>query len=198
MRTNYVMIDFENVQPESLVSLNSEHFHVKVFAGATQTKISIKMAKALQPLGDNVKYIEISGSGKNALDFHIAFYIGHLAATDPTAYFHIISGDKGFDPLIKHLKDKKIFVSREKSIPEIPLVKVLAAKTPQDRARLVIEKLRSNAGSTPGTIKALKSIIMKALLDTINESEIDSIIEFMKKKGDITLTGSKINCNLKA
>jgi hypothetical protein len=197
MRTNYVLIDFENVQPESLAVLNSEQFNVKVFVGATQKNVTIKFAKALQPMGDRAKYIEISGSGRNALDFHIAFYIGQLAAKDETAYFHIISGDKGFEPLIKHLKDQNIFAALEKSITDIPMVKVLNAKTPEDRTKLVIEKLRSNPGSTPGTVKALKSIIMKALLDTINDSEVDGIIEFMKKKGDISLTGTKINCHLK-
>lgn len=36
------------------------------------------------------------------MDFHIAYYIG-LALEDPCAEFRIISNDKGFDPLIRHL-----------------------------------------------------------------------------------------------
>ena len=39
MRTNYVLIDFENVQPESLVGLQQDHFKVLVFVGANQTKV---------------------------------------------------------------------------------------------------------------------------------------------------------------
>lgn len=123
MRTNYVLIDFENVQPESLTMLNREHFHVMIFTGATQKKVSIKLAKAIHEMGKNAEYIEISGKGNNALDFHIAYYIGQLAAKEPTAYFHIISKNTGFDPLIAYLKTKKISAARETDIGEIPLVK---------------------------------------------------------------------------
>jgi hypothetical protein len=36
MRINYVLIDFENVQPESLAVLQHEHFKVMVFVGTNQ------------------------------------------------------------------------------------------------------------------------------------------------------------------
>jgi len=39
MRINYVLIDFENVQPESLAVLQQDHFKVMVFVGANQTKV---------------------------------------------------------------------------------------------------------------------------------------------------------------
>jgi len=51
-------------------------------------------------MGERAEYVRISGNGSNALDFHIAFYIGQLAAHEPDAYFHIISKVTGFDPLI--------------------------------------------------------------------------------------------------
>src|SRR6185503_11601280 len=104
MRTNYVLIDFENVQPSSLEQLDHDHFKVFVFVGAHQGKVPFELAASLQQLGDRAQYIKISGNGPNALDFHIAYYIGRLAATDPAAYFHIISKDEGFDLLIQHLK----------------------------------------------------------------------------------------------
>jgi hypothetical protein len=123
MRKNYVLIDFENVQPESLVALQHDHFEIKIFLGATQTKISFEIAQAMQTMGPRAEYIKMGGTGSNALDFHIAYYIGHLSAKDPTAYFHIISKDTGFDPLIAHLKSKNISAARETDIGEIPLVK---------------------------------------------------------------------------
>jgi len=113
MRTNHVLVDFENVQPASLMALVSEPaFKVLVFVGASQTKIPFEFAASMQALGDNASYVKISGNGSNALDFHVAYYIGRLAAGDPTAYFHIISRDTGFDPLITHLKAQKILAAR--------------------------------------------------------------------------------------
>ncbi|MEA3275850.1 MAG: PIN domain-containing protein [Pseudomonadota bacterium] len=53
------------------------------------------------------------------LDFHIAFHIGRLSATDPNSCFHIISKDTGFDSLIEHLKTRKIYAQREKDLAEI-------------------------------------------------------------------------------
>ncbi len=48
MRTNYVLIDYENVQPDALCILDAEHFKVIVFVGATQTKVTFETAAALQ------------------------------------------------------------------------------------------------------------------------------------------------------
>jgi hypothetical protein len=36
MSTNYVLVDFENVQPESLAALAGGAFQVKFFIGAAQ------------------------------------------------------------------------------------------------------------------------------------------------------------------
>lgn len=112
MPTNYVLIDFENVQPRNLEILGKLPFRVLVFVGASQSKVPFDLAASLQALGDRAQYIKVGGSGRNALDFHIAFYIGELAARDPEAWFHIISKDTGFDPLIKHLKTRNIRVQR--------------------------------------------------------------------------------------
>ncbi len=87
VRTNFVLVDFESIQPDSLAALAPGHFKVLVFVGANQTKVSLELAAALQRMGDKAEYIKITGTGPNALDFHIAFYNGHLAAQDPTAYF---------------------------------------------------------------------------------------------------------------
>jgi hypothetical protein len=116
MRTNYVLVDYENVQPE----------------------VSYATAEALQRLGDRAEYVKIAGNGPNALDFHIAFYIGHLSAQDPAAYFHIISKDTGFDPLIQHLKARKVFAARAKDVADIPLVKAAGSKTPDERVDLIV------------------------------------------------------------
>jgi PIN domain len=123
VRVNYVLIDFENVQPESLAALEQDHFKLMMFVGASQTKVPFEAAAALQRMGTRAEYVKISGSGRNALDFHIAFYIGQLAAADPTASFHIVSKDSGFDPLIEHLKTRKVSAGRVADIAGIALLK---------------------------------------------------------------------------
>ena len=119
MLINYVLIDFESVQPKDLEILVDYPFKVFVFVGANQMKVPFKLAAALQELGKNGRYIKISGNGKNALDFHIAYYIGKLSQQDSKASFYIISKDCGFDPLVEYLKSKKIKVQREKELRKI-------------------------------------------------------------------------------
>src|SRR5690606_26425169 len=56
-----------------------------------------------QPLGPRLAWIRISGNGPNALDFHIAFYLGQELALRPTSECTVFSRDTGFDPLVRHL-----------------------------------------------------------------------------------------------
>lgn len=83
LRTNYILIDFENVQPTDLSLLEGVPFKVKVFLGPNQTKIPVSLAIELQVLGKDAEYLPLSNSGRNALDFCIAYHIGVLSAADP-------------------------------------------------------------------------------------------------------------------
>jgi hypothetical protein len=126
VKTNFVLVDFENVQPKNMGLLKGGPFKIKVFLGASQAKISLEMAQALQTFGEDAEYIQVVGSGKDALDFHIAYYMGKLAAENPGASFSIISKDTGFDPLIKHLKARQIDCKRSASVADIPQLKAAA------------------------------------------------------------------------
>lgn len=101
---NYVLIDLENVMPKGFSRLNREDFLTFLFAGKSQEKLKLSTAMAVQPLGDKVKWIQMNGSGNNALDFHLAFYLGKIYAEDPKGCFYFVSNDKGFDPLVAHVK----------------------------------------------------------------------------------------------
>lgn len=70
MCSNYILIDFENVQPDALLKADKTRCNVIVFVGSNQTKIPFELASSLQHLGNNGRYIKISGNGPNALDFH--------------------------------------------------------------------------------------------------------------------------------
>lgn len=193
MRTNVVLIDFESVQPESLAVLEHDHFKVLVFVGATQTKIPFELATALQRMGPNGEYIKIAGNGKNALDFHIAFYIGQLAAADPSAYFHIISKDSGFDPLVQHLKSRKIFSARSPSIADIPLVKSNNKKSVPERAQLFVEKLQQPKATRPRTLKTLSSAVGSFFQKQLSEAEITGVIAEMQKSGFLIVAEGKVS-----
>jgi hypothetical protein len=192
MRNNIVLIDFENVQPEAFSQLAQDHFRVLVFVGANQTKLPFEVAASLQKLGAKAEYVKISGNGSNALDFHIAYYIGKIAAEDPAAYFHIVSKDHGFDPLVQHLKTKKIFAGRVKDVSEIPLLKVGTKKTPAERVQFVVERLAQPKVTKPRTVKTLASAVGSFFQKQLSEEEVAAVIESMVKQGVISVAGTKV------
>ncbi|MDF2447198.1 MAG: hypothetical protein K0S46_2434 [Moraxellaceae bacterium] len=196
MKKNYVLIDYENVQPDAVDALVADHFHVLVFVGANQTKVTYEVASSLQKLGERAQYIKISGNGNNALDFHIAYYIGRLAEAEPDAYFHIVSKDTGFDPLIQHLKSKKIFSGRVKSIADLPIVKVAASKSLPDRVSAVIANLAQRKAANPRTIKTLSSTINALFQKALSQQEVDGIIAELTRKGVVTVNQTKVSYSL--
>ena len=192
MRKNYVLIDYENVQPDFMAALDKEHFNVVVFVGASQAKVTFEVASVLQQMGGRAEYIKISGNGSNALDFHIAFYIGQIAAQEPEAYFHIVSKDTGFDPLIQHLKSKKILASRSKSVADIPLVKISNSKSASEKATAVLANLQQRGTSKPRAVKTLSSTINSLFQKSLSEQEVSAIIKELEKQGAITITETKV------
>lgn len=193
MRTNYVLIDLENVQPASLAGLDAEFFKVLIFVGATQTKIPFELAAAAQNLGERAAYIKIGGVGSNALDFHIAYYIGKLAQQDQTAYFHIISKDTGFDPLIQHLKSQKIGVARSKEVRDIALLKAANSKTLAEKAAVVIGNLKQRGASKPRTVRTLSSTILSLFQKQLPGEELTLLLAELQSKGVITITENKVS-----
>ena len=108
MATNYVLVDFENVQPDTLEALANGAFKVKVFVGAQQAKgrVSFEFSESMQKLGSHAEYVRIARSGPNAVDMHIAYYVGRLIEKEPHSKVYVISRDTDFDPLMEYLQDK--------------------------------------------------------------------------------------------
>lgn len=186
--TNYVLIDFENVQPRNLDVLASHPFEVYVFVGANQTKIPYELAATMQKFGGNAKYIKMAGNGKNALDFHIAFYVGQLSMQEPEAYFHIISRDAGFDPLIKHLKARKIRIQREKDLAEIPPLRMSSATSNDEKIAAIVKNLAGRGQARPRKLKTLTNTINSLFTKTLEEKELISLIEDLKKRKYIVVS----------
>jgi hypothetical protein len=193
MRRNVVLIDFESVQPESIEALNHDFYYVLLFCGANQTKVPLEIAATLQKLGPRAQYIRIAGVGPNALDFHIAYYIGRLAAEDPSTAFHIVSRDKGFDPLIQHLKAQKYLAIRSESVPAIRTAKNTEKRPPSERAEAFIAKLKAPKAAKPKTEKALGSAIKSHFQPGVEEAEVAQILRAMVLTGFISIEAGKIS-----
>ncbi len=198
MPANYVLIDFENVQPKNLGILAAHPFKVFVFIGANQTKVPRHVAVAMQALGGKAQYVEIDGSGPNALDFHIAYYIGELAAADPAGNFHIISKDRGFDPLIRHLKGKKIHVRRESDLAEIPNLRIPKQAKKDDVIDAIVKNLIGRGQSRPRKVKTLQNTIGHLVSEKLDEKQLAALVNELQKRKLIVVSKGNIKYKLPA
>lgn len=210
VNTNYVLIDYENVQVKSLALLKGEHFRVQVFLGPKNLKLHRELVFAMHEFGERGKYIVLEAGGSNALDFHIAYYLGVLAAADPAGCFHIISKDTGFDPLLQHLKARGVAAARSVSIEAMPcfseaVVSAMDSKrasggsrpkaaavhsSVEDMVTLALEDLIKRKAARPRTSKTLRSTIHARCGKERSAADIDAVYEALVKRGYVTVEGS--------
>ena len=212
MRTNHVLIDFENVHVKSLDLLKGEHFRVIVFLGPKNTKLPVDLVLAMQAFGTRGEYVMLESPGANALDFHVAFHLGRLAAEDPSGFFHIISKDTGFDPLIQHLKARKVFSARSPSIEEMPCFRAASPVTsaaapaqarPNDRhvadagrfeelCTMAVAQLVAMKQKRPGRLSTLHNAIQSKLGKDVSGSTVDMVCSELVKRGLVKVAGQRL------
>jgi len=194
--TNYVLIDFENVQPKNFKIIANQSFKIFIFIGANQTKVPLDMAAAMQEFGENAKYIKISGNGQNSLDFHIAFYIGQLSLENPEGHFHIISKDSGFDPLIEHLRNKNIRIQRERDLAEIPILCMASATSNGEKITAIIKNLVGRGQSKPRKLKTLANTINSLFTNKLEDGELMSLIKMLQERKYIIVNQGNVSYKL--
>lgn len=110
MKELHALVDFENVQPslEALAKLAPGFTDVWLFHGPHQAK----QAQAYAAGHERVTLVPRSGQGANALDFHVAFYLGYVAAKHPDAELVVVANDRGYDPMLAHARMLKFRARR--------------------------------------------------------------------------------------
>ncbi len=181
----YLLVDFENLQPlpADVELVRGEAYRLWVFHGPHQNKFSAELVKAWQPLGDQVKWVQSSKPGKNALDFHIAFHLGclHFKMLDggrPARYV-VVSGDTGFDALFDHMRSLGCAVGKA---PSIPAALVLAETMSPGQPGKAIPSAASNpappiaAPPAPAPGKKAATKPAAVLRDALNGSDAETVI----------------------
>jgi hypothetical protein len=176
---NIILIDYENLQIKNLDELYDLDSEICVFIGPMQKKLSADLVQSAQKFGSRLKWIPISRQGNNALDFHIAYYLGQVSQNEPKPFFHIISHDTGFDALIDFMRSQKLFIDRVESIEDIPLIKKMK-EIKKDPVAFI--KGRILNVSKPKKLSTLQTAIKK-WLEEDDEGVVTEIIESLKKKG---------------
>jgi PIN domain-containing protein len=201
MPTRYVLIDYENVQPETFEHLDPKVYALLVFVGANQAKMPTNLVTALQRFES--RCIQVSGNGRNALDFHLAYYLGRIAAAEPRASFYIVSKDSGFDPMIHHLKVEGIKAGRVTTIDEIAGKKASGTKVPakipsarQDRLAVITDNLKRRTKARPRTVSKLHTVIHELFLKQLSDGDVTGLVDQLVQQGVVTVDGTKVSYRL--
>lgn len=176
----YLYIDYENVQ-DVQIDIIEKTTKVIILVGENQYKVPIELVQKTQPFGDGVEWIRVSGKGRNALDFFIAFFLGRDVATDSKKTFIIYSKDTGYDPLINHLKKKGIKAKRIVSFLELSESKTKKIDEAEiKKLKGILMKVQAN--KRPKKRSSLTAFITAQLSNT-SKQDVDNMIEelFIKK-----------------
>ncbi len=207
---NHVFVDFENVHEVDLAVIGNKAVSFTLLVGPRQTKLAVSLVEKLLEHAASVQLVRLTSSGRNALDFTLAYYVGRAVAADPNGSFHIVSKDKGYDPLIAHLLSKHIRARRHDGFATLTFAAPArlptpnppaAAPKPKARARSrtrpsnlderttqVLEHLRKPTSTRPKNQKKLVSFLVAYLGHKITEAEALNLIENLRKAGHLAIS----------
>ncbi len=130
------------------------------------------------------------------MDFHIAYYIEELATIDQNGYFHIISKDTGFDPLIKHIKSRGIKILREKDLAEIPILRISSSTNKDEKIEAIIKNLAGRGQSRPRKIKTLVNTINSLFSEDMVEKDLLSLVKQLEDQKYISVNNGNVSYKL--
>ena len=159
----HVLLDYENVQPSDaeLRALVPEAGQVWVFHGPHQRDVEKRFAS----FGTGATAVPISKTGKNALDFHLSFYMGYIASRNPDSKMVVVANDKGYEPMLEHAKAMGFVVRRQphgevKARAKKTAAKKVAAKKAPARKVAAKKAAAKKPAAKPGVTKT--SVAKKA------------------------------------
>jgi hypothetical protein len=177
MTQKLLLVDFENVQPVDLARLDNS-FQIIIFVGAAQKSIPIELVTNAQKLGSRIEWHRVDATGSNALDFFIACHLGRVLEKFPQLQCIVLSKDKGFDPLLRHLNKNGLQCKRLNSLLELDPKATTQAEEPNYKR--VIEVLRkSEKKSRPRKRKTLSQHISSIFQKKLPQAEVDRIIDIL-------------------
>jgi PIN domain len=188
-RTNYIFVDYENVQKVDLQLIREKPVNVVLVVGERQ-KIMPSLARLGIEIGrEQVEIVESGCTGKNALDLVLAYHVGRRAKEDPDGYFHILSNDKAFDALVAHLKEADVRAARAEVFDQIPVLRDVRTIPLAERVRQVKDRIgKLQPDGRPKKLKKLQSMIHSQFHKQLTEDDVDAVVTGLKKDKAITVS----------
>lgn len=211
--THFVFVDFENVPEADLRLVAGKPVHVTLLIGKNQAKLDFSLVEQIHQFATQVELVKLGGSGRNALDMTLAYYLGRAVERRPDAQFFIVSKDKDFEPMLAHIVERKIKAVRCDSFAVLPFLpkakKSTPAKMPKstphppvkveslpsaaaldERFEKLVNRLRNNLAPRPKKQSRLLSHINTAYGGKLAEGEQRRKLAELVDRGVLSIDGA--------
>lgn len=175
----WAFIDYENVGCLSKIDLSS-YSKVVLFLGAKQPKVDIGDKKYDSPI--ELVLVQLKATQSNNLDFHLSYYLGKYGTEAPSnVSFEVISNDKGFSPLIAHIK------TNGRSCKQVKV-----ATAPTTKSKLIISLTSKPKDKRPKKVSSLRNHIAAHMAVKGNEIAIQNYFNQLVNEKLIKVSGDDV------
>jgi len=208
---NHIFVDYENIKRIDPAVLGIADATFTLLLGPQNRTLALEVVEHLMVRSSAVELVRMEEPGRNAVDFALVYYLARRVAADPTAHFHLISRDTGYDPLLKHLQGRGVQVSRHSDIdalagspPPARAMKVSATpklapaakqpapnREPQSVTPLltrVLAHFQRNANSRPKREKTLVRQLASQFLKGAPPEAVEQLIATLVKSGHLQIS----------
>jgi len=177
------LIDHENLSKVDLTQVPAGA-RAMLFLGANDASVKRTLFTGAIKLGERLKLVEIEGSGKNALDFHIAFYLGEILTRAPNAKCVVLSKDKGFVPLVKHLSACGFSVEQADALATVKAAKAKSAPAADSHYAHVLKGLKKqDKRALPHTLEKLQKSVANLVKGRGVDEQVPKFVKRLFKDG---------------
>lgn len=185
-----LLVDFENIQKIDLSTVPNG-FQVTIFVGSAQNTLPFDFVLGAQSLGDRLEWIKVEGKGRNALDFHIAYFVGCLLTLCPRTECIILSKDNGFDPLVCHLKKRGLHCRRITCLSELePQAQSISDS---NYTQLVAKLKKASNASRPKSRTTLSNYVRSSFSGKLSKVEVAHLVEQLFADGKVLEENKTLN-----
>jgi hypothetical protein len=183
---DYIFIDWENVSEFEPTRIVGKRARVFMILGAMQAHLPVSLVLFLQSHPEQLKIIQSSVVGRNALDFVLSCELGQALAADPEGSFHIVSKDKDFKSIVTHLQGAGRLIARHRSISEIP-----SLLTAEERVASLRAALENPAVERPVTRHGLEETIRGRFLHQADEILVGRVVAYLIAENVLRITAAE-------
>ena len=205
----YVFLDFEtlcNIKFRKLEKICDKAF---VFVETDVENVPFSLVKDMQRMGNNIKWVEVMGSTKSDLNYHICFLMGKLhEKISADIEFAILSNDLAFDSLVNFINSTgRSCIRVKQNMPDENKVsegnqngKSLVEES-QNRPTLVEETAKETvrrlirSGNRPAELMLLKNYILLNNQELSAHGNVEKIIDHLEETKEIKVNHEIVEYN---